>query len=90
MLGLIQQYCPDPVRTEIVKAFVVLKAGISPGVGLEQEIREFVKVRLAAHEFPREIEFIDDLPKTATGKIMRKELKKLGTVGSKIEVHTAR
>jgi len=81
---------PDPVRTEIVKAFVVLKAGISPGVGLEQQISEFVKVRLAAHEFPSEIEFIDDLPKTATGKIMRKELKKLGTVGSKIEVHTAR
>jgi acetyl-CoA synthetase len=68
---------PDEVRTEIVKAFVVLKLGVTPTPRLEQEIKDFVKVRLAAHEFPREVEFVKDLPMTATGKIMRKELRKL-------------
>jgi acetyl-CoA synthetase len=68
---------PDPVRTEIVKAFIVLKPGIEPTSELEEEIRQFVKVRLAAHEYPREIEFVKDLPMTTTGKIKRKELKEL-------------
>jgi acetyl-CoA synthetase len=68
---------PDEVRTEIVKAFVVLKSGVPPTPALEQEIKDFVKVRLAAHEFPREVEFVKELPMTATGKIMRKELRKL-------------
>lgn len=67
---------PDAVRTEIVKAFVVLKSGLTPDRSLEEEIRNFVKVRLAAHEFPREIEFVEELPMTATGKIIRKELRK--------------
>jgi len=66
---------PDEVRTEIVKAFIVLKADVSAGDDIAKEIREFVKVRLAAHEYPREIEFVDALPMTATGKIMRKDLK---------------
>ncbi len=68
---------PDEVRTEIVKAFIVLKPGVTPTLSLEQEIKNFVKVRLAAHEFPREVEFVGELPMTATGKIMRKELRKL-------------
>ena len=68
---------PDKVRTEIVKAFIVLKPGITPTPALEEEIKNFVKVRLAAHEFPREIEFVPELPMTPTGKIMRKELRKL-------------
>jgi acetyl-CoA synthetase len=68
---------PDEVRTEIVKAFIVLKPGHSPSTELEADIKNFVKVRLAAHEFPREIEFLDELPMTATGKIIRKELRKL-------------
>ncbi|MBI5571752.1 MAG: acyl-CoA synthetase [Desulfomonile tiedjei] len=68
---------PDEVRTEIVKAFIVLKPGVSADPTLETEIKNFVKVRLAAHEFPREIEFVSELPLTATGKIMRKELRKL-------------
>ncbi len=67
---------PDAVRTEIVKAFIVLKQGTSPDIALENNIKNFVKTRLAAHEFPREIEFVDELPMTATGKIIRKELKK--------------
>ncbi|MCX5873616.1 MAG: acyl-CoA synthetase [Deltaproteobacteria bacterium] len=81
---------PDPVRTEIVKAFIVLKPGLSPGIALEDEIKQFVKVRLAAHEFPREVEFIDDLPKTATGKIIRKELRKLEIERAQTRNHTAR
>jgi acetyl-CoA synthetase len=68
---------PDKVRTEVVKAFIVLKPGVAPGPEVEEDIKKFVKVRLAAHEYPREIEFISELPMTATGKIMRKELKKL-------------
>jgi len=66
---------PDPVRTEIVKAFLVLKPGHAPSEALKVEIQDFVKTRLAAHEYPRLIEFIDALPMTATGKIMRRELR---------------
>jgi len=68
---------PDEVRTEVVKAFIILKPDISPGPDIETEIKKFVKTRLAAHEYPREIEFVSELPMTATGKIMRRELKKL-------------
>lgn len=67
---------PDKIRTEIVKAFVVLKQGTIPDKKLEEEIRDFVRNRLAAHEYPREIEFVDALPMTATGKIIRKDLRK--------------
>jgi acetyl-CoA synthetase len=68
---------PDDFRTEVVKAFIILKPDVSPGPEIEKEIKNFVKTRLAAHEYPREIEFVSELPMTATGKIMRKELKKL-------------
>ena len=66
---------PDPLRTEIVKAFIVLRDGQAPSPETAREIQQFVKERLAAHEYPREIEFTDSLPMTATGKIMRRELK---------------
>jgi len=68
---------PDEIRTEVVKAFIILKPGVSSGPDMEEDIKKFVKTRLAAHEYPREIEFVSELPMTATGKIMRKELKKL-------------
>jgi len=68
---------PDAVRTEIVKAFVVPKAEVTPGPEVAEDIKKFVKTRLAAHEYPREVEFVKELPMTATGKIMRRELKKL-------------
>jgi acetyl-CoA synthetase len=67
---------PDPVRTEVVKAFVVLKAGVKGSEELAREIQEFVKTRLAAHEYPREIEFLSELPMTSTGKIIRGALRK--------------
>jgi acetyl-CoA synthetase len=65
---------PDPIRTEIVKAFVVLKGGGTASDALAREIQEFVKARLAAHEYPRVVEFVDSQPMTATGKIQRGEL----------------
>jgi acetyl-CoA synthetase len=68
---------PDEARTEIVKAFVVPKAEVTPGPAVAEDIKNFVKTRLAAHEYPREVEFVKELPMTATGKIMRRELKKL-------------
>jgi acetyl-CoA synthetase len=68
---------PDEMRTEIVKAFIILKPEITPTAELKAEIKKFVKERLAAHEYPREIEFVDELPMTATGKIKRKDLKQL-------------
>ena len=66
---------PDPVRTEIIKAFVVTAEGVNATNELAVEIQEWVRSRLAAHEYPREIEFIDELPMTPTGKIMRRILR---------------
>ena len=66
---------PDPVRGEIVKAFVVAKPEVSTGPGLAEEIRTFVGARLAHYQAPREIVFLPALPLTATGKIMRRELR---------------
>ena len=66
---------PDPMRTEIVKAFVVLKSGVVASEALAAEIQDFVKIRLSAHEYPREIAFIADMPMTTTGKIIRRLLR---------------
>ena len=66
---------PDPVRTEIIKAFIIPSAGVAPSEALAEELRESVKTRLAKHEVPRLIEFVDALPMTTTGKIMRRELR---------------
>ena len=66
---------PDKLRTEIVKAFVVLNPGIAPDEALKTEIQDYVKSRLAAHEYPRLIDFVDALPMTATGKIRRAALR---------------
>jgi acetyl-CoA synthetase len=68
---------PDELRTEIVKAFVVPRADVTPGADVAEDIKTFVKTRLAAHEYPREVEFVKELPMTATGKIIRRELKKM-------------
>ena len=66
---------PDPVRGEIIKAFIALLDGYEPSEELVEDIRQFVKKGLAAHAAPREIEFRDKLPKTRSGKIMRRVLK---------------
>jgi acetyl-CoA synthetase len=66
---------PDPERTEIVMAFVVLNPGFIGDEALVREIQQHVKTRLAAHEYPREIRFVESLPLTATGKVIRKALR---------------
>jgi acetyl-CoA synthetase len=66
---------PDPMRTEIVKAFIVPKAGHAPSNALAAEIQAFVKTRLSAHEYPREIAFLDEMPMTTTGKVIRRVLR---------------
>ncbi len=66
---------PDAVRTEIVKAYVVLVPGREPSEALAVEIREWVKTRLSMHEYPREIEFVDALPLTTSGKVIRRFLR---------------
>jgi acetyl-CoA synthetase len=66
---------PDALRTEIVKAFIVLKPGFVAGPDLESDIRNWVKTRLSMHEYPREIEFVETLPLTTTGKIIRRLLR---------------
>ena len=66
---------PDPLRTEIVKAFIVLKKDYAPSDALAAEIQTFVKERIAPYKYPRWVEFREDLPKTATGKIQRFKLR---------------
>ena len=66
---------PDPVRGEVVKAFIVPRAGVAADDALRADIQAFVKSRLSAHEYPRQIEFRDSLPMTVTGKIRRKDLR---------------
>ncbi|MCK9258964.1 MAG: AMP-binding protein, partial [Azoarcus sp.] len=73
---------PDPERTEIVKAFVVLNAGFEPSPELADELQQMVKRRLAAYAYPREIQFVTELPKTPSGKIQRFMLRRQETEAS--------
>ena len=66
---------PDPVRTEIVMAYIVLRPGTRASEALKAEVQDFVRARLAAYEYPRRIAFVDELPMTATGKIVRRVLR---------------
>ncbi len=67
---------PDATRGAVVKAFIVLQPGQQPSKALEEDIQKHVRGRLAPYEYPKEIEFIDALPMTTTGKVQRKELRK--------------
>ena len=62
---------PDPERTEIIKAFVILSSHATATKALEDELSQFVKKRLSAHAYPRLVEFVSELPKTPSGKIQR-------------------
>ncbi|HEX4986779.1 MAG TPA: acyl-CoA synthetase [Burkholderiales bacterium] len=66
---------PDPQRTEIVKAYVVLNDGFARSEALTRELQDHVRTRLAAHEYPRQVRYVDSLPLTTTGKIIRRELR---------------
>ncbi|BBK43989.1 AMP-dependent synthetase [Allostella vacuolata] len=72
---------PDPLRTETVMAWLVLKPGHAPSDVLAREIQAWVRTRLAAHEYPRRVAFVDSLPMTATGKIIRRELRQRAALG---------
>jgi acetyl-CoA synthetase len=63
---------PDPLRTEIVKAFVVLKPDHTPSEALAGEIKRYVRTRLSAAEYPREVAFVGAIPLTTTGKVIRR------------------
>ena len=63
---------PDLIRSEIIKAFVVLQDGISPSDELAEDIKSHVKSRMAANIYPREVEFVSDIPMTTTGKVIRR------------------
>ncbi len=66
---------PDEIRGEVVKAYITTKQGVEGNGQLATDIQAFVKTRLAAYEYPREVEFIDQMPLTTTGKIRRTELR---------------
>jgi 2-aminobenzoate-CoA ligase len=66
---------PDPERGTVVKACVVLAPGRAGDIALVRELQDFVKQRIAPYKYPRTIEFVDALPKTATGKLQRKALR---------------
>jgi acetyl-CoA synthetase len=73
---------PDELRGSVVKAFIVLAAGYEASDELAQEIAGFVRSRLSQYAYPRKIEFVDDLPKTLTGKIRRIELREREHAGA--------
>jgi acetyl-CoA synthetase len=66
---------PDPVNMEVVKAFVALKPGFAPSDDLDLEIMNFIRKKLSPLAMPQEIEFVKSLPKTRSGKIMRRVLR---------------
>ena len=66
---------PDPKRTNIVKAFVVLRAGFEPDDATAKTLQDFTKNEIAPYKYPREIEFVSELPKTETGKLQRFRLR---------------
>ncbi len=74
---------PDELRGEVVKAFVVLKPGHARSAALAAELGEWVKSRLSAHAYPRAVEFVDQLPKTPSGKVQRYLLRQLAVVAAR-------
>jgi acetyl-CoA synthetase len=70
---------PDETRGNVVKAFIVLAAGNAATPALEEEIQRHVRAHLAPYEYPKEIEFIDALPMTTTGKVQRRLLRQRET-----------
>ena len=66
---------PDPIKGHIIKAFISLRSGFTPTDQLKKDIADLVKKNMAAHAAPREIEFCERVPKTRSGKIMRRVLR---------------
>ena len=68
---------PDPTRGQIVKAYITLVRDCQPTPELVKEIQEYVKSHTAPYKYPRQIEFVESMPKTTSGKIRRAELRKM-------------
>ena len=68
---------PDPERGMIVKAYVVLKSGVTAEATLTKALQDYVKADIAPYKYPREITYVDELPKTRTGKLQRFELRRM-------------
>ncbi|MCP4390173.1 MAG: AMP-binding protein, partial [Gammaproteobacteria bacterium] len=68
---------PDRIKGELIKAFVTVKTGVDTNAALEQELRLFVRERLESHAYPKEIEFLRELPVGNTGKVMKRELRRM-------------
>ncbi len=66
---------PDPVRGQVVKATIVLAKGYEPSDALKKELQDYVKHNTAPYKYPRIVEFVEELPKTISGKIRRVELR---------------
>jgi len=66
---------PDEIRGQIVKAYIVPRAGVVPCQELTKELQDFVKTEIAPYKYPRAIEFVDSLPRTETGKLQRFRLR---------------
>jgi acetyl-CoA synthetase len=73
---------PDELRGEVIEAFVVLAPGVQPSDDLADSLKQRVKTKLAAHAYPRTVHFVDELPKTPSGKIQRFVLRSRGAQGS--------
>jgi acetyl-CoA synthetase len=67
---------PDAVRGQVVRACLVLRPGFAPGAALEAELQAHVRARLAAYQYPRQLEFLAELPLTSSGKVDRRELRR--------------
>ncbi len=80
---------PDPLRGAVVAAYVTLSEGFTPSEDLAAEIAAHVKARLAAHEYPRVVRFIDEMPMTTTGKIIRAELRRMAEADAAAEAAVA-
>jgi 2-aminobenzoate-CoA ligase len=72
---------PDELRGQLVKAYVVLHANAERDDAKARELQDFAKQRIAPYKYPREVEFVDELPKTATGKLQRYRLRQLAAGG---------
>src|SRR3569832_1029345 len=74
--------CPDDERGQIVKAYVVLRAGIVGDATITRALQDHVKASVAPYKYPRAIEFVTELPKTQTGKLQRFELRRMAAAGA--------
>jgi 2-aminobenzoate-CoA ligase len=70
---------PDEERGHVVKAFIVVRQGFTPGPELARELQDFVKAEIAPYKYPRRIEFVAKLPRTDTGKLQRFRLREQET-----------